>query len=154
SAAGGGSGGSRDAQDALPTSEDLPTVCVTGTNGKTTTTTMIEAIVAASGEPSARVTTLGSWVAREQIAEDTSVDAFVRAIRRAAEVGVRTLAVETTSQALGDGFCQRWRPRVGVFTNLSRDHLDVHKTPENYLASKAQLFLALPEGGAAVLNIA
>jgi UDP-N-acetylmuramoyl-L-alanyl-D-glutamate--2,6-diaminopimelate ligase len=62
--------------------------------------------------------------------------------------------VETTSQALAEGFCNQWRPHVGVFTNLSRDHLDVHKTPENYLAAKAQLFLSLREGGAAVLNAA
>jgi UDP-N-acetylmuramoyl-L-alanyl-D-glutamate--2,6-diaminopimelate ligase len=41
---------------------------------------------------------------------------------------------------------------VGVFTNLTHDHLDAHGSPEHYLASKAQLFVHLPAGGAAVLN--
>ncbi|MCA9618615.1 MAG: UDP-N-acetylmuramoyl-L-alanyl-D-glutamate--2,6-diaminopimelate ligase, partial [Myxococcales bacterium] len=41
---------------------------------------------------------------------------------------------------------------IGVFTNLSHDHLDAHGSPEHYLASKAQLFMALPRGGTAILN--
>jgi UDP-N-acetylmuramoyl-L-alanyl-D-glutamate--2,6-diaminopimelate ligase len=132
----------------------LRTVCVTGTNGKTTTTTMIEAIVAASGEPSARVTTLGAWVQGEQLSSETSAAAFDAAVTRAVEVGVRTLAVETTSQALADGFSRAWPAEVAVFTNLSRDHLDVHESLEAYLAAKAQLFMSLLPGGSAVLNAA
>jgi UDP-N-acetylmuramoyl-L-alanyl-D-glutamate--2,6-diaminopimelate ligase len=57
-------------------------------------------------------------------------------------------------QAIGDGLARRWPPHVGVFTNLTRDHLDVHGSPEAYLASKAQLFMSLPAGGTAVLNAA
>jgi UDP-N-acetylmuramoyl-L-alanyl-D-glutamate--2,6-diaminopimelate ligase len=134
--------------------EKLITVCVTGTNGKTTTTSMIEAIVAAAGEPAARITTVGSWVAGEQIADDVSMEAFLRTVERAVEAGVHTLAVETTSKSLGSGFAWRWPARAAVFTNLTRDHLDYHGTPEQYLAAKAQLFLALPPDGTAVLNAA
>jgi UDP-N-acetylmuramoyl-L-alanyl-D-glutamate--2,6-diaminopimelate ligase len=144
----------------LATSNQTPddteprTVCVTGTNGKTTTTSMVEAIVAAAGEPSARITTLGSWVAGQLIAEDATSEAFSLTVRRAREVGVKTLAIETTSQALAEGFAAIWPADVGVFTNLSRDHLDYHGTPERYLAAKAQLFMHLREGGTAVLNAA
>lgn len=128
------------------------TAAVTGTNGKTTTTSMIEAIVAASGEHTARVTTLGAWVDDEQIAEGPTLEAFAEAIERGARVGIRTLALETTSRALAEGFAHRWPARVAAFTNLSRDHLDYHGDPEHYLASKAQLFMLLPPNGAAVLN--
>jgi len=50
------------------------------------------------------------------------------------------------------GFAGAWPCQVGVFTNLSLDHLDLHGSAEHYLASKAQLFVQLPSLGAAVLN--
>jgi UDP-N-acetylmuramoyl-L-alanyl-D-glutamate--2,6-diaminopimelate ligase len=128
------------------------TAAVTGTNGKTTTTSMIEAIVAASGEPSARVTTLGAWVNGEPVAVGPTLEAFANAIRLGAKAGIRTLALETTSRALAEGFAQRWPAKVATFTNLSRDHLDYHGDPEHYLAAKAQLFMLLPPDGCAVLN--
>lgn len=128
------------------------TAAVTGTNGKTTTTSMIEAIVAASGEPTARVTTLGAWVNGEPVAEGATLEAFSRAISLGAKAGIRTLALETTSRALAEGFAQRWPAQVATFTNLSRDHLDYHGDPEHYLAAKAQLFMLLPPDGCAVLN--
>lgn len=133
----------------------LCTVAVTGTNGKSTTTSMIEAIVAASGEPSVRVTTLGAWVNGEQVHDDPDDSSgFFSAVVRGAQAGARTLALETTSKALAEGFSHQWPARVAVFTNLSRDHFDYHGTPEQYLAAKAQLFMTLPEGGTAVLNAA
>lgn len=128
------------------------TAAVTGTNGKTTTTSMIEAIVATSGEPHARVTTLGAWVSGEPVVEGPTLEAFARAIELGAAAGIRTLALETTSRALAEGFAHRWPARVAVFTNLSRDHLDYHGDPEHYLAAKAQLFMLLPPDGCAVLN--
>jgi UDP-N-acetylmuramoyl-L-alanyl-D-glutamate--2,6-diaminopimelate ligase len=130
----------------------LRTVATTGTNGKTTTTSMVAAIVAAAGEPSARVTTVGAWVGDELIPAPTPMAEFLAAVERAAEAGVRTLALEVTSKALASGIARQWPPHVAVFTNLTRDHLDVHGSPEAYLAAKAQLFMALPAGGVAVLN--
>ncbi len=130
----------------------IRTVAVTGTNGKTTTTSMLAAVARAAGEPWARVTTLGMWAGGERVAEDGSMASFVRCVERAVESGARTLALETTSRSLAAGFARRWPPDVAVFTNLSRDHLDRHGTVEAYLAAKAQLFLALPAGGTAVLN--
>jgi UDP-N-acetylmuramoyl-L-alanyl-D-glutamate--2,6-diaminopimelate ligase len=127
-------------------------VCVTGTNGKTTTTSMIDAIVAATGAPSARVTTLGAFVLGQHLSDGMTRAAFDEAVRAATAAGVEVLAIETTSKALGGGFARRHPPDVAVFTNLSRDHLDTHGTPERYLAAKAQLFLALGPTGVAVLN--
>ena len=130
----------------------LRTVATTGTNGKTTTTSMVAAIVAAAGEPSARVTTVGAWVAGELIPAPTPMAEFLGAVERAVDAGVRTLALEVTSKALASGIARQWPPHVAVFTNLTRDHLDVHGSPEAYLAAKAQLFMALPPGGVAVMN--
>jgi UDP-N-acetylmuramoyl-L-alanyl-D-glutamate--2,6-diaminopimelate ligase len=138
--------------DLAPLHPLFRTACVTGTNGKTTTTSLIAAVVAASGETSCRVTTVGAFVGDEQVEEESSGAAFVRTLLRARARGVKTLAVETSSQSLEHGFTKTWPAAVGVFTNLSRDHLDYHGTPERYLVAKAQLFIDLPAGGTAVLN--
>lgn len=141
-------------EDLEPFRARFRSVCVTGTNGKTTTTSLVAAIVAASGETACRVTTIGAWVGNERTGEEPTGNAFLHTLRIAAARGVRTLAIETTSHALGHGFARSWPPRVAVFTNLSRDHLDHHGTAEEYLAAKAQLFMSLPEDGVAVLNVA
>ena len=60
--------------------------------------------------------------------------------------------LEVLVARIASGFMRGWRCRVGVFTNLSHDHLDMHGSAEHYLASKAQLFISLPEDGTAVLN--
>jgi UDP-N-acetylmuramoyl-L-alanyl-D-glutamate--2,6-diaminopimelate ligase len=130
----------------------LRTVATTGTNGKTTTTSMVAAIVEAAGEPAARLTTVGAWVAGELIPAPTPTEEFLVTVERAVERGVRTLALEVTSKALGEGLAKRWPAHVAVFTNLTRDHLDMHGSPEAYLAAKAQLFMSLPAGATAVLN--
>ena len=130
----------------------LCTIATTGTNGKTTTTSMVAAIVAAAGAPTARVTTVGAWVNDELIPAPTPTEEFLQTAERAVLAGVRTLALEVTSKALGDGLARRWPPDVAVFTNLTRDHLDMHGSPEAYLAAKAQLFMALVPGRTAVLN--
>jgi UDP-N-acetylmuramoyl-L-alanyl-D-glutamate--2,6-diaminopimelate ligase len=135
-------------------SAGITTVAVTGTNGKTTTTSMIAAIARAAGRRVACVTTLGMWVEGRQVATDGSMDSFVRTVRLARAEGADLLALEVTSRALAGGFAERWPAHVAVFTNLTPDHLDRHGTPEAYLAAKAQLFARLRPEGTAVLNAA
>jgi len=130
----------------------LQTISVTGTNGKSTTTSMLASIVQASGEPYAKMTTLGADVNGELITENRALFRYLVTVEKAVDVGVRTLTLEVTSKALSQGFAQRWASDVAVFTNLSRDHLDMHKSPEEYLAAKAQLFMHLAPGGTAILN--
>lgn len=128
----------------------LRTVAVTGTNGKTSTTSFLGAIIGQRG-PSATVTTLGAWVDGTRV-PGKGTQEFLGTVEGAAEVGVEILAVEMTSKALLGGLASRWPPEVAVFTNLTHDHLDLHQSAEAYLAAKAQLFLSLPKGGTAVLN--
>jgi len=130
----------------------LFTVGVTGTNGKTSTTRWMAACLGRLARPVAQTTTLGPFLDDEPFACSRDWEGFLATMRAAAERGGRYAAIELTSEALARGFARVWPCRVGVFTNLSHDHLDAHGSPEHYLASKAQLFLSLPEGGAAVLN--
>jgi UDP-N-acetylmuramoyl-L-alanyl-D-glutamate--2,6-diaminopimelate ligase len=82
------------------------------------------------------------------------MEAFRLTVAEAVRQQTRTLAVETTSKALSEGFARRWPADVAVFTNLTRDHLDVHGSPEAYLAAKAQLFMTVPSDGVVVWNLA
>ncbi|HEU4405952.1 MAG TPA: UDP-N-acetylmuramyl-tripeptide synthetase [Polyangiaceae bacterium] len=129
-------------------------VCITGTNGKTTTTSMVAAVAAAAGLTPARITTVGSWVGDEPIATEVSIEAYEATLRRASERGADAFAIEVTSQALAAGFAPPWPVDVAVFTNLTHDHLDYHGTMEAYLAAKARLFVGLGPSAAAVLNAA
>lgn len=133
---------------------DLFTVGVTGTNGKTTTTAWVAAALRALSRPVARATTVGFFLDDEEVPIEKSYDGFIEAMRRAHALGGRHAAIELTSEALARGFARAWPCKVGVFTNLTHDHLDAHGSPEHYLASKAQLFVTLPEDGRAVLNAA
>ncbi len=128
------------------------TVGVTGTNGKTTTTRWIATALGALGGPVASVTTVGAFLDDAPVEARADHAGFLGVLDAAFRRGGRHAAIELTSEALSLGFAQAWPCRVGVFTNLTHDHLDAHRTPEHYLASKAQLFLQLPAGGAAVLN--
>jgi UDP-N-acetylmuramoyl-L-alanyl-D-glutamate--2,6-diaminopimelate ligase len=136
---------------------DLFTVGVTGTNGKTTTTAWVAAALrrraaAAGALPVARATTVGFFLDDEEIEVAKSYEGFLSAMKACRDRGGKYAAIELTSEALAQGFARAWPCQVGVFTNLTHDHLDAHGSPEHYLASKAQLFVALPRGAAAVLN--
>jgi UDP-N-acetylmuramoyl-L-alanyl-D-glutamate--2,6-diaminopimelate ligase len=97
-------------------------------------------------------TTLGSFLDDAPLEVAMSWDGFLATMRAGLDAGGRYASIELTSEALARGYAKAWPCNVGVFTNLTHDHLDAHGTPEHYLASKAQLFLHLPAGGTAVLN--
>jgi UDP-N-acetylmuramoyl-L-alanyl-D-glutamate--2,6-diaminopimelate ligase len=137
---------------APPWADSLCTVGVTGTNGKTSTTAMIAALLGELARPVARVTTVGSFLDDERLDVPAHYPGFLETMQRCLNRGGRYAAVEFTSEALALGFAKAWPCRVAVFTNLSLDHSDAHGSLEHYLASKAQLFMALPKGGSAVLN--
>ena len=137
---------------APPWAQSLFTVGVTGTNGKTSTTALIAGLLGVLGRPVARVTTVGSFLDEERQIVPAHYAGFLETMQRCLQRGGRYAAVEFTSEALAMGFAKAWPCRVAAFTNLSLDHSDAHGSPEHYLASKAQLFMALPVGGTAVLN--
>jgi len=132
--------------------ESLLSVGVTGTNGKTSTTGFVAGLLGLVARPVAKVTTLGCFLDDERLDVPAHYEGFLRTLERCLRAGGRYTALELTSEALALGFAKAWPCRIGVFTNLSHDHSDAHGSVEHYLASKAQLFMALPPGGTAVLN--
>jgi UDP-N-acetylmuramoyl-L-alanyl-D-glutamate--2,6-diaminopimelate ligase len=116
---------------------------VTGTSGKTTTTTMVEAGLAAAGRTAGLIGTTGTRIAGERVAsalttpEAPDLQALLAVM---AERGVTHVAMEVSSHALVLGRVAGVRFAVGAFTNLSQDHLDFHADMEDYFAAKARLF--------------
>ena len=135
-----------------PWADALLCVGVTGTNGKTSTTGMVAALLGLLARPVARVTTLGCFLDDEKLEVPAHYAGFLLTMERCRDAGGRFAALELTSEALELGFAKSWPCRVAAFTNLSLDHSDAHGSAEHYLASKAQLFMSLPAGGTAVLN--
>jgi UDP-N-acetylmuramoyl-L-alanyl-D-glutamate--2,6-diaminopimelate ligase len=131
---------------------ELFTIGVTGTNGKTSTTRMIASALRAGGESVLRIDTLGVELDEQPLPRGRDFAAFLATMRRASERGCKRAVLEATSLALAQGYARAWRFDLGVFTNLSPDHLQTHGTYEHYLAAKAQLFVQLGPGRTAVFN--
>lgn len=125
---------------------------VTGTNGKTSTVGLLAAALGTLGRPVPSVTTLGAFIDDAPFDAPKTHDGLLQAISEGLKRGAEHAVLEMTSEALALGYAQAWPCQGATFTNLSHDHLDAHQSPEHYLASKAQLFMALPAGGYAVLN--
>jgi len=115
-------------------SHSLDVVGVTGTNGKTTTTNMLRSVFDAAGR---RATVIGTLTGARTTPEATDLQAQLARFR---DDGVRVVAMEVSSHALAQHRVDGTRFRVGVFTNLSRDHLDFHRTLDEYFEAKASLF--------------
>src|SRR5205085_1574517 len=115
----------------------------TGTNGKTTTAYLVAAIPEKAGEPVAMTGTVEYRLGNErQKAGRTTPEAtdMQRLLRQAVEIGCQTAVMECSSQAMDFHRCDELDYAVAVFTNLTRDHLDYHKTMENYWYAKQRLF--------------
>ncbi|MGI8509375.1 MAG: UDP-N-acetylmuramoyl-L-alanyl-D-glutamate--2,6-diaminopimelate ligase [Gemmatimonadaceae bacterium] len=132
---------------------------VTGTNGKTTTVNILRALVDTPSAPSASIGTLGVLLGRdgESIAGGLGLttpgpDELHRVLRDLVERGVRTVAMEVSSHALDQHRVHGIRFDAGVFTNLTRDHLDYHGSMADYLRAKALLVGYLSDSGTAVVN--
>ncbi|MHB8835575.1 MAG: UDP-N-acetylmuramoyl-L-alanyl-D-glutamate--2,6-diaminopimelate ligase [Candidatus Methylomirabilia bacterium] len=135
-------------------SGDLQLVGVTGTNGKTTVTWILEAIVRAAGRvPGVIGTILCRWGGLERPAGNTTPEApeLQKLLRVMVDAGVQIAALEASSHALELDRLAGCRFAAAVFTNLGRDHLDFHHGLEAYGAAKAKLFTAFAPG-ASVIN--
>jgi UDP-N-acetylmuramoyl-L-alanyl-D-glutamate--2,6-diaminopimelate ligase len=136
-------------------SETLWACGVTGTNGKTSCTQWIAALLGRQGTKTALIGTLGSGFPGALSAErNTTPDALELQARLARFVreGAQGVAMEASSHGLAQGRLNGVRLDCALFTNLSQDHLDYHGTLEAYGEAKARLFDA-PKLGVAVLNL-
>jgi UDP-N-acetylmuramoyl-L-alanyl-D-glutamate--2,6-diaminopimelate ligase len=123
--------------------ERLATTGITGTNGKSTTAFLVEAILAAAGRKSALIGTIEYHVAgRTYPAPHTTPEALelARIFHEALGQGATDAVMEVSSHALAQQRIFGVPFDVAVFTNLTRDHLDYHKTMDEYFAAKRVLF--------------
>jgi len=125
---------------------DLPLIGITGTNGKTTTSYLLEGILSAAGLPAAVLGTIsyrfGSTCieASHTTPESTELQGIFRQL---ADAGARAFVMEVSSHSLEQRRVDGSVFDVGVFTNLTRDHLDYHGTMQAYGSAKQRLFSEL-----------
>ncbi|HET7656673.1 MAG TPA: UDP-N-acetylmuramoyl-L-alanyl-D-glutamate--2,6-diaminopimelate ligase [Bacillales bacterium] len=130
-------------------SRKLHLVGVTGTNGKTTTTHLIEKVFADQGQKTGLIGTIGMTVSGKQMklksTTPTTPDAITlqRGFAEMVSDGVQTAVMEVSSHALDMGRVRGSDFNVAVFTNLSQDHLEYHPTMEDYFQAKSLLFSQL-----------
>ncbi|MDB9529494.1 UDP-N-acetylmuramoyl-L-alanyl-D-glutamate--2,6-diaminopimelate ligase [Oscillatoria sp. CS-180] len=135
--------------------QTMQLVGVTGTNGKTTTTHLIEALLNQADQPTGLLGTLyARWPGHEAVTVHTTPFAvdLQADLATARDAGCRSVVMEVSSHALAQKRVWGCPFEVGVFTNLTQDHLDYHKTMEAYFEAKALLFSEDYLRGRAVVN--
>ncbi|MEW6321249.1 MAG: UDP-N-acetylmuramoyl-L-alanyl-D-glutamate--2,6-diaminopimelate ligase [Acidobacteriota bacterium] len=136
-------------------SRQMAVVGVTGTNGKTTTAYLLSSILDAAGLPAGLLGTVTYRVGREEReASRTTPEApdVQQLLREMLDRGCRSAVMEVSSHALALKRVDGMRFAAGIFTNLTRDHLDFHGDMEAYFAAKRRLFELLPPEAPAVIN--
>jgi UDP-N-acetylmuramoyl-L-alanyl-D-glutamate--2,6-diaminopimelate ligase len=135
--------------------EKLTNLAVTGTKGKTTVTFLVRSCFRAAGEKCGLIGT---------VIYDTGIDVspaplttpdcltIAKSQSQMLKAGAKYMVIEASSHALDQNRVAAINFKAAAFTNLTGDHLDYHKTTENYLAAKSKLFAMLSPDATAVLN--
>jgi len=136
-------------------SQQMKVVGVTGTNGKTTTATLLYKLFEKLGHPCGLISTVQNFIRGEaETSTHTTPDAIsVQALlRRMADAGCEYAFMEVSSHAVHQRRIQGIRFAGGMFTNITHDHLDYHKTFDEYIRVKKRFFDDLPEDAFALTN--
>ena len=135
--------------------KDLTLVGVTGTNGKTTIATLLYNMFRQMGHHCGLLSTVCNYIDGEPVAAThTTPDPIElnQLLRRMVDAGCEYVFMECSSHAIAQKRIGGLTFKGGIFTNLTRDHLDYHKTVENYRDAKKQFFDMLPKGSFALTN--
>lgn len=131
---------------------------ITGTNGKTTTASIVRHLLNTPKSPAASIGTLGVLVGDgdplpggDGLTTPGPVE-LQRLLRRLVDLGVKTVAMEVSSHSLDQHRVEGVTFDAAVYTNLTRDHLDYHQTMEAYFEAKAKLIGLLNDSGTAIVN--
>ena len=138
-----------------PTSK-LELVGVTGTNGKTTIATLLYNMFRKFGYKTGLISTVCNYIDEEAIPTDhTTPDPITlnKLLGRMADEGCKYAFMEVSSHSIDQKRISGLSFNGGIFTNLTRDHLDYHKTVENYLKAKKKFFDDLPKTAFALTNL-
>ena len=127
-----------------PPLDKMNIIGITGTNGKTTISYILESIMKASGVESGVIGTINyrfcSKIFNAPVTTPESLD-LMRILKNMGEAGVRNVIMEVSSHSLAQERVRDCPFKVAVFTNITRDHLDYHGSFEEYFRSKTKLFL-------------
>ncbi len=137
-------------------SRELPIVGITGTNGKTTVAHLVRSCLELDGSSAGVLGTNGyEFDGRHVPTTNTTPDPLRLNgyLREMADRRAGACIMEVSSHALIQDRVRGVRFRVGVFTNLTQDHLDYHGTLEDYAKAKAKLFAMLPTGATACISL-
>lgn len=123
----------------------LKVIGVTGTDGKTTTSTLIYEILKKAGLKTALISTVSAKIGSKELSTGFHVTSanpweLQRLLRLIADKGFKYVVLEVTSHGLDQYRLLESNFSIGVVTNITHEHLDYHKTWENYLKAKAKLF--------------
>ena len=136
-------------------SSKLKLVGVTGTNGKTTIATLLYNMFRKLGYKCGLLSTVCNYIEDEAVpASHTTPDAIElnRLLARMVDAGCQYAFMECSSHAIAQKRISGLKFVGGIFTNLTRDHLDYHKTVENYRNAKKAFFDGLPKSAFAIIN--
>ncbi|MBC8120416.1 MAG: UDP-N-acetylmuramoyl-L-alanyl-D-glutamate--2,6-diaminopimelate ligase [Gemmatimonadaceae bacterium] len=133
----------------------LKLIGVTGTNGKTTTTHLIEYLLGRTAPTGLIGTLYGRWPGQSRAAHHTTPFALEiqQLLARMVEASCENAVLEVSSHALSQRRVAGCRFEAAVFTNLTQDHLDFHPDMESYFAAKASLFSPEYLSGQAIINL-
>jgi UDP-N-acetylmuramoyl-L-alanyl-D-glutamate--2,6-diaminopimelate ligase len=134
----------------------LTNLAVTGTNGKTTVAFLVQSIIARAGQKCGLIGTVmydtcSGSINEAPLTTPSCLDIAARQ-KEMVENGAKYMVIEASSHALSQNRLAQINFKAAAFTNLSGDHLDYHKTKEDYLAAKTRLFTILEPDAVAVLN--
>ncbi len=134
----------------------VKTIGVTGTNGKTTITYLVQSIFAQTGQECAIIGTINYKLGNKTIPSANTTPGLLdnqQFLCDLTKEGIAYCVMEVSSHALDQGRIDLIDFKTAVFTNLTSDHLDYHKTRENYFLAKSLLFKNLSAHAAAVINV-
>lgn len=136
-------------------SEKLKLIGITGTNGKTTTATLIHRILRGYGKKAGLISTIGNFIDDQELeTTHTTPDAIKinSLLHRMVEEKCEYAVMEVSSHALSQDRVAGLKYRVAVYTNITHDHLDYHGNFDEYIAAKKKLFDGLEKKSIALYN--
>ncbi|MHC1739050.1 MAG: UDP-N-acetylmuramoyl-L-alanyl-D-glutamate--2,6-diaminopimelate ligase [Ignavibacteriaceae bacterium] len=136
-------------------SERMRLIGVTGTNGKTTTTYFIKKILEKAGHKTGLFGTIANYITDEKLDSDFTTPESIelnKLLQKMADANCEYVVMEVSSHALQMKRVHGLKYSAALFTNLTSEHLDYHKSFDNYLSAKKILFANLGEQGFAIVN--
>jgi UDP-N-acetylmuramyl-tripeptide synthetase len=138
--------------------QKLQLIGVVGTNGKTTSTYLMKSILEAAGHKVGLIGTIVNLIDQEPLILNThnTTPGFLelrKIFAKMVDAGVEYVVMEVSSHSIHQGRVAGLNFRCGIFTNITQDHLDYHKTFEEYLRVKTKFFVDLPQTSWAIINL-